>query len=65
MTPETNSANSCPLCSKDNNCGNLVGVPQGACWCSKEKFPPQIFGQIPRDQLNRSCICKSCLEKFK
>lgn len=57
-------ANYCPICNKDNECGNLKGYPQGACWCSKERFPQEIFERVPVDLLGKSCICKACLDKF-
>jgi hypothetical protein len=65
MSKETDKALNCPLCGKDNRCGNVAGLPIDACWCSKLSFPPNIFNQIPKDQLNKSCICQACLEKFK
>ncbi|WP_373231122.1 cysteine-rich CWC family protein [Cohnella sp.] len=55
----------CPLCGMTNNCGRLAGLPPEACWCSRQSFPAQIFERLPQDQLNKSCICQACLEKFK
>jgi len=53
----------CPLCGKDNKCGNVAGLPHGACWCSQKKFPPHLLERIPNEQRNRSCICESCLKE--
>ncbi|MBP3963933.1 cysteine-rich CWC family protein [Paenibacillus lignilyticus] len=53
-------AKACPLCHKRNNCeGNH------SCWCSNEVFPEGIFELVPAEQLNQSCICMDCLNKFK
>ncbi|RKP46717.1 hypothetical protein D7Z26_24220 [Cohnella endophytica] len=65
LSEETTNANNCPLCGRDNDCGNLAGLPQGACWCSKAEFPEDIFKRIPADRLNKSCICQACLAKAK
>nr|WP_130613985.1 cysteine-rich CWC family protein [Cohnella abietis] len=62
---QANNANHCPLCGKGNNCGNLSGLPQGSCWCSKATFPPDIFKSVPPELINKTCICKSCLENFE
>ncbi|MBD3919464.1 cysteine-rich CWC family protein [Paenibacillus sp. PR3] len=58
------TAAKCPICSSDNRCGNVTGNPN-ACWCSKEYFPQEIFKLVPKDQIDVSCICKACLDKFK
>lgn len=55
----------CPFCGMDNNCGNVAGNPHGTCWCNKEFFPKEIFEKLPSTKLDKSCICKNCLEKFK
>ncbi|MBA4494641.1 cysteine-rich CWC family protein [Paenactinomyces guangxiensis] len=65
MTEGTTNPANCPICGKDNNCGNLADKPQGTCWCSKEIFPWEIFELVPAHALKQSCICKGCLEKFK
>jgi hypothetical protein len=43
----------------------VTGNSVEACWCTKEKFPNEILELAAPDQLNKSCICKACLEKFK
>nr|WP_230414655.1 cysteine-rich CWC family protein [Paenibacillus allorhizosphaerae] len=55
----------CPLCGRDNDCGNVAGKPHGTCWCSKQNFPKSIFELVKPEQLGKSCICKTCLERFK
>jgi hypothetical protein len=59
------NALSCPLCGKSNHCGNMLGQPQGACWCSTAIFPKGLLALIPDDQVNKACICKECLEEYK
>ncbi|QJD88177.1 cysteine-rich CWC family protein [Cohnella herbarum] len=54
----------CPLCGESNGCGNLIGMPQGTCWCSSATFPPEIFKSIPDEKRRKACICKACVEKF-
>jgi len=51
----------CPLCGKDNNCQH----GQGGCWCDNVIFPQYIVDLIPDDKKGKSCICKSCLEKYQ
>lgn len=65
MTEENNKEKKCPLCGKDNHCGNLAEGSHEACWCSKETFPQQIFELVPQEQQGAACICKECLDKFK
>lgn len=56
-------AKKCPICNKINHCGNELGEP--TCWCSMESFPEGIFESVPNDKLNKACICRECLEKYK
>ncbi|PWW04905.1 hypothetical protein DFQ01_106190 [Paenibacillus cellulosilyticus] len=63
MTDET--AKKCPICNNDNRCGNVGGNANGTCWCGNEFFPQEIFKLVPADQIDVSCICKVCLDKFK
>jgi hypothetical protein len=55
----------CPICGGGNQCGNLLGKEEGACWCSKEQFPKRLFELVPEELLGAACICKSCLSRFK
>ncbi|XEC94196.1 cysteine-rich CWC family protein [Paenibacillus tarimensis] len=59
---ENKSAKHCPICKKDNQCGNIAGHP--TCWCSKARFPEAIFELVPPDQRGKACICKDCLDRF-
>ena len=55
----------CPICNRPNNCGQAKDMSVDLCWCAYEKFPAGIFRLVPKDKLNKACICKSCLEKFR
>jgi hypothetical protein len=59
------SAARCPICKEENNCGNLAGLPAGACWCSKETFQQAVFENIPPELLGKACVCKACLDRLK
>lgn len=55
----------CPICNQPNKCGQAVGFSHDLCWCAAESFPQQIFELIPPELVNKACICKNCLDKFK
>jgi len=55
--------NLCPLCHKNNNCGNMSSCDSGQnCWCSKQaiQFPETLLKQIPSAAKNKACICQAC-----
>ncbi|MFT6529302.1 MAG: hypothetical protein ACJAZB_000945 [Psychrosphaera sp.] len=63
----------CPLCAKDNACGNLVNdslvcdpETKQTCWCQNPKlqFPPELLQQVPDAEKNKSCICQACATSF-
>ncbi|HLS53016.1 MAG TPA: cysteine-rich CWC family protein [Tissierellaceae bacterium] len=49
----------CPLCGGDNNCEN-----RNACWCYKVVVPKELLELVPDDKRGKSCICKSCIDKY-
>ncbi|GAA6204915.1 cysteine-rich CWC family protein [Thalassotalea sp. SU-HH00458] len=51
----------CPLCQANNQCGVNAAEP---CWCTKEKVPAELIEQVSDEYVNKSCICKACIEKF-
>ncbi|WP_258171222.1 cysteine-rich CWC family protein [Paenibacillus sp. R14(2021)] len=55
----------CPICGKDNRCGNLKGMPQGTCWCFSTTFSEEIFNLIPDDRRGLACICQACVEESR
>ena len=63
---DTNSAN-CPICGGPNQCGEINPEHRidGRCWCAFETFPKAIFDLVPADKLNKACICRTCLGRFK
>ncbi|WP_082034071.1 cysteine-rich CWC family protein [Cohnella kolymensis] len=52
----------CPICGQTNNCGNLSADTE-PCWCTQENFPEKLFALVPPELLNKSCICKACLDR--
>ena len=55
----------CPICNRPNNCGKVDKTKGDLCWCAYETFPPEIFKQVTDDKINKTCICKNCLNQFK
>ncbi len=57
----------CPLCDQPNQCGKEDPSHQidGRCWCATEIIPREIFKLVPEEKLNKACICKKCLDKFR
>jgi len=69
----------CPLCAKDNTCGNLLSnqlekshpvceaEKKLTCWCQDPniQFPPELLQQVPDELKNKICICQSCAMAFK
>ncbi len=57
----------CPLCDLPNQCGkeDPNNKIDGRCWCATEIIPREIFKLVPEEKLNKACICKKCLDKFR
>ncbi|TYR80824.1 cysteine-rich CWC family protein [Priestia megaterium] len=55
----------CPICMNKNQCGSSDEKNVEECWCMAEVFPESIFKRVPVEALNKSCICKACLDKHK
>ncbi|NQU62815.1 MAG: cysteine-rich CWC family protein [SAR324 cluster bacterium] len=57
----------CPICDQPNLCGGEDSSHKidGRCWCADEIIPREIFKLVPEDKLNKACICKKCLDKFR
>lgn len=55
----------CPLCRRDNNCGNLNASKQ-TCWCQAEtiKFPAALLAKVPDTLKQQACICQRCAREF-
>lgn len=56
-----NQEKTCPLCGEDNNCQSHLDT----CWCFNIEIPRGLLDLVPEDQKGKSCICKSCIEKYK
>ncbi len=51
----------CPLCQGSNQCALAqTGESKSQCWCMQARIAPEILAKIPRDQLNKACICPNC-----
>jgi hypothetical protein len=46
----------CESCQGSFTCG-----PLGACWCGKEKVPPETLQRLK--QKYHRCLCPACLQK--
>lgn len=57
----------CPLCGNDNKCDVTAVINGGTCWCmaGEQRFPRELLELVAPDQRGQSCICQSCLNKFK
>lgn len=56
----------CPLCQRDNACGNL-NTNSHACWCQSDdlKFSPSLLDKVPEKQRGKACICQQCAREFQ
>ena len=53
--------NICPVCLIKNNC---MAHSDKACWCNNIKVPQELLDLVPDKQKGKTCICRSCIEKF-
>lgn len=49
----------CPLCGGDNGCRH-----NKECWCHSVTIPKELLDRVPDDKKGRTCVCKSCVDKF-
>ncbi|WP_153730836.1 cysteine-rich CWC family protein [Sporosarcina obsidiansis] len=54
----------CPICKGNNQCGNGLPKEKRDCWCTNKEFPEEVFRQIPKEDLDKHCICPNCLERI-
>ncbi len=53
----------CPICHQPNHCALVHGSGSiDDCWCAHVRIPTPCLQQVPTDQINRVCICRSCAE---
>jgi hypothetical protein len=60
--------NLCPLCHKNNHCGNVATSDSSqGCWCSDPaiQFPETLLTKVPDSSQGKACICKACALKHK
>lgn len=51
----------CPLCQGANQCALAqASENKSQCWCMQARIAPEVLAKVPKDQLNKSCICPSC-----
>ncbi|MBA6392430.1 cysteine-rich CWC family protein [Colwellia sp. BRX10-3] len=51
----------CPLCQQKNLCEVDASTP---CWCVSIEVKRELLAQVPKALTSKSCICKSCIDKF-
>lgn len=54
------SSKICPICKEQNNCS----VQENSCWCFETKVPKELIALLNQDEVNKSCICKTCVLEF-
>ncbi|MFL0805371.1 MAG: cysteine-rich CWC family protein [Agarilytica sp.] len=60
---DDSAQNLCPICRKDNACGNLsCEGDTTACWCKSADitFPESLLQRVPKESQGKACICQSC-----
>ncbi|MBP2028434.1 hypothetical protein J2Z35_002235 [Acetoanaerobium pronyense] len=55
----------CPLCGQKNLCAFSLGQDPETCWCMTAEVPKELLSQVPDEKRGKSCICQSCIEKYK
>lgn len=55
----------CPICGKENHCGQEQGLPEGACWCRHIEIPKELIALVPDDLKGKACICQDCIVSYK
>lgn len=51
----------CPLCQQNNLCAVNNEEP---CWCVNSDIKTELLRRVPTELAAKSCICKSCIDKF-
>lgn len=59
----------CPLCGGDNRCAMEIerdtGEAQPPCWCSTQRFSPELLARLPQEAEGKACICAACVARFQ
>ena len=52
----------CPLCRQPNDCQLCTTTAyKGPCWCAQTEIPAALLAQVPPDQRNQACLCRTCV----
>jgi hypothetical protein len=51
----------CPFCKSKNQCMAQVEEP---CWCNNANVPKELLALVPKETINKSCVCLSCIKSF-
>ncbi|MBL0421404.1 cysteine-rich CWC family protein [Ramlibacter sp. AW1] len=57
----------CPLCGGPNGCAVEVArargePPPASCWCTAQRFSPDLLARVPGQARRRACICPHCVQ---
>lgn len=51
----------CPLCGGANDCQPArLGHFDVECWCKTAQVSAAALARVPRDQVDRACLCPRC-----
>lgn len=51
----------CPLCGGANQCTPAnTGKFDGECWCTRATISPEALKRVPKDQVDKACLCPRC-----
>lgn len=53
----------CPLCGRENRCGEAEGGA-GRCWCFDLKVPPALLARVPEALRGKACVCRECVQAY-
>ncbi len=67
LATDAPDARRCPLCGRDNRCGELAGTGAGGgrCWCFELKVPAELLARVPAAARGKACVCRGCVEAFQ
>jgi len=51
----------CPLCGQANKCQMANDGDAKSCWCLTADIPRTLLQQIPKAEINKSCVCAQCI----
>lgn len=60
--PLNSSETSCPFCNGVNKC---MAESESPCWCFELQIPDALIALLPIGFINKSCVCRACINDFK